>query len=159
MEFVIAVTSIFGITGVFWLINRFFGVGVCPICAGVSGTWLWILIGVIVGWLKADSWSLVAALAMGGSVVGIAYQTEKFLRDGASPLLWKTVFVPAGFAVMHSFLSGSWTTAGIALIFLVVFALAFLRLPFSARHGSDTGAEYMLSKNVKKLENEMKNCC
>lgn len=124
---------------------------VCPICAGVSVTWLWMLAGLYAGWLIAEGWRIAAAMAMGGSVVGIAYQIEKRLPPGRSPLLWKTFFIPAGFIAAYSLVSLWFVGFAVTSAFLVMFAWGFLREPqrraAQGRHA------------VEELENKMKNCC
>lgn len=151
MEIVIAIISILGITGVFWLLNHYSGVGVCPICAGVSGTWLWVLAGIYVGLLEAGSWSPVAAIAMGGSVVGIAYQVEKRLPSNRSPFLWKALFIPAGFVAVYSVISYWWSVFAITTIFLIIFWLFFSR-----ERGNHAGHG---NKTVEVLREKMKDCC
>jgi len=101
MEIVIALGSIVAITALAAFVNtmKVFPVNVCPICTGVALTWFWILGGMYLDTLEPGRWSLVAAIAMGGSVVGIAYQLERRLpRAGSRGLFWKSLFIPAGFA-------------------------------------------------------------
>ncbi|MDP2664447.1 MAG: hypothetical protein Q8O97_00530 [bacterium] len=92
------IVSIAVITGAVWLVGKVLPFKVCPICAGVSGTWLWMLVALFLGY-EIDL--VIAAMLLGGSVVGIAYQLEKRLPAGHSPLLWKALFVPAGFVVAY----------------------------------------------------------
>lgn len=166
MLIAITAISILAITGLIWLFNRIMPFKICPICAGVSGTWLWILAGIYFGLLDSGSWSLIAAIAMGGSVVGIAYQIEKRLAYSASwriragkLLLWKTLFIPAGFVAVYSIISLVASPSGpslliafiIVMTLLVIMTLRFIREPrFRAFKGD---------KAVEKLEKKMKNCC
>lgn len=146
----ITVLSILGITAFVWLANRALPFRMCPICAGVSGTWLWIIIGIYSGWLTAESWRLIAALAMGGSVVGIAYQLEKKLGSDKSPLLWKTLFIPAGFIAAYGILAQQWSIFFIPIIFLLLIAFIFL---FPRKKSKAA------NKTTEELEEKMKNCC
>src|SRR3990172_8674039 len=92
MTAILATTfSILAISGVAWAAKRMLRVPVCPICLGVGGTWLWMLIGRSLGY-AVDATML--AILLGGSVAGIAYQLERRLPQGRSPLLWKILFIP-----------------------------------------------------------------
>lgn len=44
----------------------------------------------------------VDAMLLGGSVAGIAYQVEQRLPLERSPLLWKILFIPAGFVAAYA---------------------------------------------------------
>lgn len=150
MLIVITTISILAITCLVLLANRILPFKICPICVGVSGTWLWILFGIYIGLLEAESWKLVAAIAMGGSVVGIAYQIEKRLPPNRSLLLWKMLFIPAGFAAAYGILSYRRDTFFAAVIFLVILTLYFIEKP--RRRPSN-------EKKLEELENKMKQCC
>ena len=150
MVIIITIVSIFAITGLMWFLNRIFPFKICPICAGVSGTWLLILVGIYGGWLEADGWKLMAALAMGGSIVGIAYQLEKKLPVGRSPLLWKALFIPAGFIAAYGILMQWWGVFLASLAFLFTLAFVFRAPP---RNPSTHDVK------VRELEKKMKNCC
>jgi len=147
MTIFIFLISIFAITGLVWLFNKVAPLKICPICAGVSGTWLWVLLGIYAGWLEAESWRLIA---MGGSVVGIAYQLERRLPSHRSSLLWKTLFIPAGFLAVYSLIFSWWITAALALLWLLGVTVAFLRV-FVHTRTEDT--------KIKELEKEMQKCC
>lgn len=68
---IIAILSIFIFTVIVWGFNKKLPVKICPICAGVSLTWLWMLLGMGYGLLPIEKYQLVTAILMGGSVVGI----------------------------------------------------------------------------------------
>ncbi|MBI2588053.1 hypothetical protein HYW30_02015 [Candidatus Azambacteria bacterium] len=148
MPIIVTVISILVITGFVWLLNRLLPFRICPICAGVSGTWLWILAGMYSGWLETESWQLVAAMLIGGSVVGIAYQIEKHLPADRSPLLWKTLFIPAGFVAAASALASRWLTFGAAALTLFVLPLIFLNR-----------SEHSASATWKTIKEKLKDCC
>src|SRR3989338_9235117 len=142
MLIAITAISILAITGFIWLLNRILSARlrsrwvfkVCSICVGVSGTWLWMLAAKLLGY-EIDL--IVPAVLMGGSVVGITNQIEKrFSLATASAgtlLLWKTLFIPAGFIAAYSIISlavdpldPSWWILLIAMIIvLVMLTLAF----------------------------------
>lgn len=142
----IATISILGITALVWLANRVRIFRVCPICAGVAGTWLWMLAARALGY-EVDSIAL--AMLMGGSVVGIAYQMEKRLPQGRSPLLWKSLFIPASFVAAYGAISSWWILFVVTAILLVILAWKFVEKP----HNS------VRNKKVEELEKKMKNCC
>ncbi|MEK7190231.1 MAG: hypothetical protein AAB661_00500, partial [Patescibacteria group bacterium] len=50
---------------------------ICPICAGVSLTWLWMLFGMGLGFLSVEKYQMVIAILMGGSVIGIVNKLEE----------------------------------------------------------------------------------
>ena len=151
MEIIIAISSILGITGIVWLLNRVLPFKVCQICAGVSGTWLWMLLGMLINRLPSTDYQLPIAILMGGSVVGLAYQFERhLLKNEKYHLLWKTLFIPLGFLTVYLVVNFYWTLAIPSLLFLIGLAWIFGRR--SSRHQP-------ASEAVEKLEKKMKKCC
>jgi len=73
----IAIISILLIVFVTWFINKKLSIKICPICAGVSLTWFWMLFGIGYGLLSIDKYQLITAILMGGSVVGITNKLEE----------------------------------------------------------------------------------
>jgi hypothetical protein len=142
----ITIISIAGITCAVWLANKVLPFKVCSICAGVSGTWLWMLAASSLGY-EIDF--VIVAMLLGGSVVGIAYQLEKKLSAGKSPLLWKALFMPVGFVVAYNLVISQWAmlagSLGIAL------ALAWVFLKGSGKEQSNV--------KVDELKQKMGNCC
>ena len=144
----ITVLSILGITIGMFLVRRFLGVRVCPICAGVSATWLWMVIAYYLG-VSIDP--IIPAILMGGSIVGIAYQGEKRLLQNRLALLWKTLFIPIGFIAVYSLIGERWLWFGVTMAILIALALVFIRKsPRTAVHENPT---------VEELEKKMKDCC
>ena len=143
--------SILAITGLLWLLNRILPFKICPICAGVSGTWLWMLAANFLGY-QIDL--VIPAMLMGGSVVGIAYQLEKKLparsASWQTSLLWKTLFIPTGFIAAYGILAQWWIMFLVALVFLFLASFLFL---FSGNKPSSQ------KEAVKELEKKMKDCC
>jgi len=158
MAIVIVVASIFVLTGVAWAANKILPFRFCPICVGVSGTWIWMLVGMEIGTLPITNYQLPVALLMGGTVVGLAYQLEKRLPAGddrwQTPLLWKMLFIPTGFFGAYSLLvaSRSLSTAA-AVLLAVIVAVFFYR---GTRVGGPPSKE---TKTVAELEKKMKQCC
>ncbi|MEK9175758.1 MAG: hypothetical protein AAB795_04205 [Patescibacteria group bacterium] len=114
---------------------------ICPICVAVSGTWLLIQIGVYGGLLMANNWILVAAIAMGGTVVGIAYQKQS--------LFWKSIVITIGMPVAYLFVTHiNPLVIVLEIIILLIFAYMFFLKQGSTRN-----------YNVRDLETKLKNCC
>lgn len=152
MSIFIATISILAITGLIWAFNKVLSFKICPICAGVAGTWLWMLAAKFLGF-GIDS--LVLAILMAGSVVGIAYQIEKrpvFAKSSADRVLfWKTLFIPSGFTAVYAAVSSWWAISAVIAVFLIVLTLKFAKGPRLRREKS--------GKTVEELEKKMKNCC
>lgn len=150
MILAITIISILGISGLVLLANRILSMRICPICAGVAGTWIWILAGMYLDALDAGNWQLVAAILMGGSVVGIAYRIEKQLPSHRSPFLWKTLFIPAGFILAYGVLTQWWNVALVSFVFLLLLSFVFFS---PLQKNKESG------KTVKELKEKMKDCC
>ena len=147
MLIAIATTSILGITLLVYLANRILPFRICPICAGVSGTWIGLIIARFSGYPIDIT---IPALLMGGSVVGIAYQLEKKLPAEKSSLLWKTFFIPAGFIAAYGILIEWRGIFFAALIFLLLLSSLFL---------SPRKQQESQKKAVEELKKKMKDCC
>ena len=139
--------SILAISGLAWAAKKMLRVPVCPICLGVGGTWLWMVIGRSFGY-AVDTTML--AILLGGSVAGIAYQLEKRLPPGRSPLAWKTLFIPGGFVAAYALAAPQWALFAMASVALALLA-AFFLLP--------RGATGEASDTVEELKKKMQNCC
>ncbi len=139
--------SILAIAALAWAARRALGIRLCPICLGVGGTWLWMLVARAFG-LAFDTAML--PILLGGSAAGTAYLLEKHLPPGRSGLLWKTLFIPIGFIAAYGLAAPNWTAFAGASVALVVLAGVFFRSPASR------GA---VSATVVELEQRMKDCC
>lgn len=144
---IITTISIFAILGSIMLLNKVFRFRICPICAGVSGTWLWMLGALFLGY-KIDP--MFPALLMGGSVVGVAYQLEKRLPSERLSLPWKALFVPTGFIAVYGLVALEWRAFLPAIIFLIIIGLIFFVF---IKRNDQTGAA------VEDLKKKLKNCC
>lgn len=100
MLILITVFSIFAFTAVIYILNKIFKIRICPVCGGVSLTWILLILAKYLGY---EIEVIIPSTLMGGSVVGVAYSAEKFLLDSRSSLLWKTFFISAGFIAVYSF--------------------------------------------------------
>jgi len=143
----ITVASIFFVTLAVWLADKFSPVYVCPICVGVSATWLWLLGANFFGYAVNLT---IPAMLMGGSVVGIAYQLDKKMPAGKSSLLWKSLFISTGFLAAYALLTLRAPLFDVLVVALIVLWLVFFKLPVHKAHESG---------DVKKLEEKMEECC
>lgn len=146
---IIAIISILLITGASWIIREILGIKrICPICVGVSGTWLWMIIAQILGF-RMDV--LVIGILLGGSVVGIAYQLAKRVSESKS-LALKIIVIPLGFFAAYNLATLNWTVFLISLAVIVVAIFGFWKV--SIQHDPEEKKQV-----VKELEDKMKNCC
>ena len=116
---IITIISILLITPVIWLVSKKLKFKICPICAGVSLTWFWLLVGIKLNLLSSADYQLPTAILMGGTVVGLMFKLEQFIKI-KFVLIWKTLFVALGFMVVHSLMFANW------MIFLVSAILVVL---------------------------------
>ncbi len=142
-----AVLSIWVLAALAWLARRTLRVSVCPICAGVAGTWLWMLAGRHFG-LAIDTSMLPLLLA--GSVVGLAYQVERLVPASRSGALFKAVAIPIGLAAAYALEQSLWGALAALLAALLAVAAAFFRRVSAA--SPDSAA-------VEELKKQMKQCC
>jgi len=149
MFIILAFASIVVITGLAWVVRQQLRWAfICPICVGVSATWLWLLGAYYFGY--AVDLTLVSLL-MGGSVVGIAYTSEKRLTPGKNGLLWKALFIPAGFGLVYSLLIEQWVAMAAALVVIVALLLIFFLVGRGPIEATSDAAVL--------LEEKMKQCC
>ncbi|MDP3974713.1 MAG: hypothetical protein Q8P88_00230 [Candidatus Jorgensenbacteria bacterium] len=148
----VALVSIAVMSALMWFLNErnMLPFRICAICAGTAGTWIWLLAGIFTGVLSFTAYMPVVAILMGGSVVGIAYQSEKYLRAGRSALLWKAIFIPIGFGTAWSVTHFVFGFVILGVVVLIALAGFFLDLPL--RRGRET-------KEAERLEHMMKDCC
>ena len=141
------VLSILAITALAWAAKRMLRAPVCPVCMGVGGTWLWMLVARHLG-LAFDT-SMLPVL-LGGSAVGIAYQVERRLPEGRSALLWKSLFIPFGLAAAYGVSLPNWTVLAAASVALAIVTGIFFAHPQAAPRDSAA---------IEKLQEQMKKCC
>ena len=85
MSILVAIVSIYAFTGLAYLIRKNFRVNICPICAGVSFTWMWMLLGIGLG-VVSRSFIFPVGIMMGMSVLGIVKKiNEKQYKFWQSP--------------------------------------------------------------------------
>ena len=161
------------ISAIFVVLNKSLPFKICPICAGVSGSWLILTAGIVFGHWSGD-YKLPIAMLMGGTVVGIAFQGEtkfdwarrdiytwkknpwsKFLSSNSSVFLWfwKAPVVILGMPIAYWLFKNMGSTTlvvEVILLALIIYAF-FIKSSRSDKH-ADGG-------RVAELEKKMKNCC
>jgi len=139
--------SILVIAGLAWIAKKMLRVPICPICLGVGGTWLWMIVGRSLGYAVDTA---LLSILLGGSVVGIAYQIEQRLPPGRSPLLWKMLFIPVGFVAAYALARAEWILFAVVSIGLALLTVLFVMPSSSAKQES---------KTVEELKEKMRKCC
>ncbi|OGI84148.1 hypothetical protein A2997_02205 [Candidatus Nomurabacteria bacterium RIFCSPLOWO2_01_FULL_36_10b] len=147
---IIATSSILIITLVAWIARKKLLLQICPICAGVFLTWLWMFLAMTFGQLSVSDYQLPIAILMGGTVVGLMSKLDKYIKQKFI-ILWKVIFVALGFIIMYSLVSSNWMVFLIALALEIIFILVF------KIRGITQGTQD--PNQLKTLEEEMKNCC
>lgn len=151
MLIAIALISILLLTALAFLIRKAAAPWLCPLCAGVAGTWLWLL-GAHLSGFAVDL--RLPAILLGGSVVGLATQSEKLLASHSETyrLIWKTLFVTVGFATAWFIITLIWSGTAIGLTALgVMTVLPWLKAPSREHSG---GLE-----RIQRLKEQLNGCC
>ena len=147
----LTLASIFALTALAWLLRRVLPPRLCPLCAGVAGTWMGLL-GAHWAGLEVDL--RLPALLLGGSVVGLAGAAERVLA-GRTPdfvLAWKTAFVTAGFGTAYAVLLPAWPAVALGVVLLAtLLGVPWLTAPGAADRAQNDGQARLLSS--------LKNCC
>ena len=125
----------------------------CPICLGVSLTWLTLTALILSGILPATYYLLPTTILLGGTVVGIVYQGEKKFK-AMRAFTSKLIMLLGGFILAYLFLENlSWLALALATAILAPLAyLFFLRSPRA-------GATETSPKAVEELKDKMEDCC
>lgn len=151
MLIVITLSSILVLTALAFLARRYAIPWLCPLCAGVAGTWIWLL-GIHFAGFAVDL--LMPAILLGGSVVGLAAQVEKVMpyRNETYRLVWKTLFVTVGFAAAWFVTTQAWSGIAVSLVMLGVITLP----PWVGLSAQGTTGH---SGRIERLKEQMKSCC
>lgn len=138
------------LTFIVWVINKILHKKVCPICAGVSLTWLSIFFGIFFGKLSIIFYQIPLAILAGGTVVGAMSKLEPFIKVKFI-LIWKTIFVVSGFLAVYSLITSDWITFLVTVLIDIIVTIVYKT--------RDMEKENIDSKNVQELKEKMKNCC
>lgn len=113
----------------------------CPICIGVSSSWLLLQFGVLAGFLPLSQVEILIAILMGMSVVGIAYQGENRIPA-----------ILVGLPLAYWFASNiTWINLVIEIVILAFVGYIYLVLPAQKEVGTD--------RKVSAVEEKLKKCC
>lgn len=150
-QLLVALASIGAITALAWLVRRAVLPRLCPLCAGVSATWIGLLVAHGAG-LEVDL--RLPAILLGGSVVGLAGGGERALagRAPGGVLVWKTAFVGIGFATAYALLLAAWVPAGLG-------GAALAGLLGGPRLATRKRAPTAPTAGQSRVLAELKNCC
>jgi hypothetical protein len=151
MLIAITISFILILTALAFLVRKSVAPWLCPLCAGVAGTWLGLL-GAHLAGFTVDL--RLPAILLGGSVVGLAAQGEKILanRSETYQLVWKTLFVTIGFATAWFVINLAWieVALGLAVLGVLIF------LPWVDFSSPKIKAP---SGRAQRLKEQMKSCC
>ncbi|MBI2592714.1 MAG: hypothetical protein HYW37_00940 [Candidatus Colwellbacteria bacterium] len=153
MAMLVAISLAFLITVSARFLNRTLRLEICPICLGVSSTWLIISLLIVLGIFDEEAYLLPLGLLIGGTVVGIAFQGEKkYVFARQSIWRWKLPVIFIGLTISYLFLIN---LSPLVLILEALLLLGFGYFLFGRRE------KVASSKNesVKKIKEEMENCC
>lgn len=159
---IISIGLIIAIAALFYFLNYRFQFSVCPICAGVSATWLLLTLGAVLGLIPSGAYAPVAGILMGGTVVGISYRGEKRFSWAKSSLRFKLPVTAIGFVLVYWAITNvSWLAFSLELAAMAGLAYGF----FFSQPGQKSGKKGKakkgkgVSRAVSWLEKEMENCC
>lgn len=137
-----ALISITIIYSIVWGINKIRVKKFCPICAGVSITWLWLLIALFFGY-HFDT--LLIGILMGASVVGLMYKLET--------TVWAHAFAAVGFAAVYFLLNQNWLWFGISLVLTVTLGI------WQKPRKVILPTERVINSKAKEIEKKLEECC
>lgn len=156
MPILIAIASFLAFTLVTLWVDRVFKIRPCPVCVGVSGTWLWLTPAVLAGVLPEEPYILIIALLMGASVVGIADQAEKRIAWVARhSVKAKSIVIAPGIAL------GFWALANLSwtVWLLEVFLMSILAWRFFFQKIHPAPSARRAAPGVTDLEKNLDQCC
>lgn len=144
----IAIVSIVALTSIVWLITKTTQIKICPICAGVTLTWLWLLIAAFLDKVVFADYKVTITILMGGTVVGLMSQFEKKIEIKFF-LVWKTIFIIAGFIAVYSLTINLLWLSAIAVVVATIATILF------------KSSEMVISSvsNIEEIKGKMKSCC
>ena len=149
MPMIISIISIVVLAALAWAVKEMFSLKLCPICAGVSLTWLGLLLLRYTGNV-VDTVAL--GILMGGSVVGMAYTVDKKIENARLAMIWKLLFIPAGFGAVYALIYFWSVVSALLIVYLGLITVWFTRhshKQFSAPK----------DEQRKKIEDELTKCC
>lgn len=155
MEILIAIGLILVTMFLMRSVSRLLPFKICVICAGVSGAWLLLTAGVLVGFFDLESYRGIIALLMGGTVIGVIYQGEKRFEWAKDNIMkFKILIMLVGFLLADYAISFmSWFVFGVEVGVLGTILYVYFIMPAKVAKNTTT------SPRVKEIEEKLKNCC
>lgn len=147
MLIILTLISIVVLTVVAWVVRKMIKLNLCPVCVGVAGTWLWLVIAYFGGYQIE---LIIPAMLMGGSVVGVMSKLERLI-ELKFVLVWKTIFVVSGFLAMNSLITSQWLVLTMGIIIAIIATLIFRTGKIEVNKAG--------SEKFQELKEKMKNCC
>lgn len=144
---IVAIASMLVLTALAWLASRATRAAVCPICIGVSSTWLGLVAARFAG---AQVDPAVLGLLLGTTVLGVTQWQAQRLPPGRSALLWKAIALAAGFGAAYGVIAERWLLGAAAAAGFALAAVLLRRPPNGRQRASDA---------VTRLEEGLKRCC
>ena len=145
MEMLVTIGLISVVTLAVSVVNKLLSFRVCPVCAGVSLTWLLMTAGILTGQLLITDYQLPLAILIGGTVVGVSNKNKNKL---------KAPIVLSGFLLVYYALNYlNWTIFWVEVAVLVLIMYAYFIVPDKKLKIGDNPVK------VKEIEEKLKNCC
>lgn len=144
---IFAIASMLTLTALAWLASSATRAALCPVCIGVSSTWLGLVAARFAG---AEVDPAVLGILLGASVLGLTQWQAERLPPGRSVLIWKAVALSAGFGAAYGLLAERWLLAAVAATGFALAAAIYRRPP---------NAHARTSEAVSRLEERLKRCC
>jgi hypothetical protein len=123
----------------------------CAVCSAVSLTWLGLLASYFLN-LHQDI--LLIGILMGGSVVGLMYQLEKYFKNKQLTNFWliRILLMGFGFVGVYLLLLKKWEE-------LIWFIVLIILVSFSSLFFVKSRNINRLNKSESKLKEKLEHCC
>jgi hypothetical protein len=144
---IVAIASMLVLTALAWLTSKAVRAALCPVCIGVSGTWVGLLVARLAG---AAVDPVVLGILLGSTVLGLTQWQAERLPPGRGALLWKTTALAAGFGAAYGIVAERWLFASAAALALALAAALFRTSPEVRGPASEAAS---------RLEERLKRCC
>ena len=153
MNIALVTLAVFVIALLVSWVSRIVPFRICPVCAGVLGTWAALLLFRFFGYEVDDR---MLAVLMGGSAVGVMYTVDRQLPRGLS-LLCKLLIVATGFGAAYALVLEHWVI-GFSLVAAILIEVMLARI--ISRSGQGEGSDgTAVSGRRRDIEERLKNCC
>lgn len=154
MELIYSLVSVLFLVWLIGKANDVMKYRVCSVCAGVSTTWVIIVLGILTGYLDPETYKPILAMMIGGTGVGMGYQGEKiFDLTGVKSLWFKLIIALSGFTLAYlNFHFTSWRLLVADLAVLAAAGYLYFVFPHKKINSST-------EERKKYIEEKLKSCC